>query len=53
MSVERDCERCGEPIPPRRLGALPNTRLCIECSQAIGGDYGLTLSLSTLESRAA
>ena len=39
MSEERDRERCGEAIPARRLEALPNTRLCIECSQAIGGDY--------------
>jgi hypothetical protein len=39
MSEERDCERCGKPIPPRRLQALPQTRLCIECSEAIGGDF--------------
>ena len=38
-SDEKDCERCGAPIPPRRLEALPDTRLCIECSEAIGGDY--------------
>jgi hypothetical protein len=39
MSEQRDCERCGNPIPAARLGVLPNTRLCIECSEAIGGDY--------------
>jgi hypothetical protein len=39
MSEERECERCGKPIPPRRLEVLPHTRLCIECSEAIGGDY--------------
>jgi hypothetical protein len=39
MSEQRDCERCGSPIPAARLGVLPNTRLCIECSEAIGGDY--------------
>jgi Prokaryotic dksA/traR C4-type zinc finger len=38
-SDEKDCERCGALIPPRRLEVLPNTRLCIECSEAIGGDY--------------
>jgi Prokaryotic dksA/traR C4-type zinc finger len=38
-SEEKDCERCGAAIPPRRLGVLPYTRLCIECSEAIGGDY--------------
>jgi hypothetical protein len=36
---ERDCERCGKPIPSRRLEVLPYTRLCIECGEAIGGDY--------------
>ena len=40
MSEERDCERCGKPIPARRLEVLPYTRLCIiECSEAIGGDF--------------
>jgi hypothetical protein len=39
MSEEKDCERCGEPIPARRLEVLPYTRLCLACSEAIGGDY--------------
>ena len=43
MSEQRDCERCGNPIPAARLGVLPNTRLCIECSEAIGGDYKTAL----------
>jgi Prokaryotic dksA/traR C4-type zinc finger len=38
-SDEKECERCGEPIPARRLEVLPDTRLCIACSEAIGGDY--------------
>jgi hypothetical protein len=33
------CNRCGEVIPPRRLEILPDTRLCIQCSEEIGGDY--------------
>lgn len=24
------CERCGQPIPPARLDAMPTTRFCIE-----------------------
>ncbi len=36
---EKVCERCGAPIPPRRLEVLPYTRLCPECSEAIGGDF--------------
>ena len=39
MIEERDCERCGKPIPLRRLEVLPQTRLCIDCSEAIGGDF--------------
>jgi len=27
------CERCGDPIPPERLEALPYIRLCISCKQ--------------------
>ena len=27
-----DCERCEEPIDPRRLEADPTARLCIDCA---------------------
>src|SRR4029077_7103472 len=40
MSIEqRPCQRCGKEIPERRLQALPSTRLCVDCSQDIGGDF--------------
>jgi RNA polymerase-binding transcription factor DksA len=26
------CERCGQPIPPARLEAMPTARLCITCA---------------------
>lgn len=26
-----DCERCGEPIPPRRRAAVPGVRTCVTC----------------------
>ena len=40
MSAEpRLCHRCGHEIPPRRLRVLPDTRLCLDCSQEIGGDF--------------
>jgi phage/conjugal plasmid C-4 type zinc finger TraR family protein len=29
-----DCDRCGEPIPPRRRAALPGVRTCVECQSA-------------------
>jgi hypothetical protein len=36
---QRLCHRCGKEIPARRLQALPNTRLCVDCSQEVGGDF--------------
>ena len=39
MSNRRYCQRCGEEIPERRLKVLPDTRLCLGCSQEIGGDF--------------
>ena len=29
-----DCERCREPINPRRLDADPTARLCIDCASS-------------------
>jgi hypothetical protein len=39
MVEARLCERCGKLIPPKRLEVLPDTRLCVPCSEEIGGDY--------------
>jgi hypothetical protein len=40
MSIDQQfCQRCSEEIPERRLQVLPNTRLCLECSQEVGGDF--------------
>jgi DnaK suppressor protein len=27
------CQRCGEPIPPERLEAMPTAELCITCKE--------------------
>ncbi len=29
------CERCGNPIDPARLEALPETTLCVKCKNAL------------------
>ena len=29
------CERCGKPINPERLAALPETTLCVKCKNEI------------------
>ena len=31
------CERCGEPISPERLEAIPYARLCMKCKQKESG----------------
>ncbi|MGH9761941.1 MAG: TraR/DksA C4-type zinc finger protein, partial [Blastocatellia bacterium] len=39
MAETKACKRCGAVIPPARLKALPDTVLCVKCSEEIGGDY--------------
>lgn len=40
MSIEsRFCQRCGVEIPAERMEALPETQVCVKCSQAIGGEF--------------
>lgn len=34
----RPCLECGEEIPAERLAALPKTRLCVSCSEVVGGE---------------
>ena len=31
------CERCGQPINPERLEAIPYARLCVSCKQKEAG----------------
>lgn len=35
----RHCERCHEMIPASRCEVLPDTRVCVACSAAIGGEF--------------
>ena len=37
----RFCQRCREEIPAERVEVLPETRLCVKCSQAVGGEFEL------------
>jgi Prokaryotic dksA/traR C4-type zinc finger len=39
----RFCERCDTEIPPARLEALPDTMLCVRCSEEVGGDFDVTV----------
>lgn len=38
--TEKQCERCGTPIPSERLDVFPDTKLCVKCQSA--GDAGQT-----------
>ena len=44
----RPCERCGKEIPPERVEVLPDTRLCLECSQKVGGEFDVTITPENL-----
>jgi hypothetical protein len=35
----RPCQRCKAEIPLERIEALPETRLCVRCSEEVGGDF--------------
>lgn len=39
--VTRSCARCGVMIPVERLEAMPETEICVSCSQEIGGEFKL------------
>ena len=40
----RPCIRCGVEIDVERLEAIPETRLCVRCSQEVGGDFEVTVT---------
>jgi hypothetical protein len=44
----RPCQRCGANIPVERIETLPETRLCVQCSQEIGGEFDVTVTPDNL-----
>lgn len=38
----RPCQRCKAPIPVERLEVVPETRLCVKCSQDVGGEFSVS-----------
>jgi hypothetical protein len=44
---ERDCRKCGKAIPEARLKALPETLVCVSCSEKIGGEFELEVTVSS------
>jgi DksA/TraR C4-type zinc finger protein len=41
MAEPRMCQRCRAEIPAERVEVLPDTRLCVKCSEAVGGEFDL------------
>ncbi len=44
----RFCARCRVEIPAERVAALPETRVCVNCSAAIGGEFELSFTREDL-----
>ncbi len=47
-SKTRPCQRCGNAIPAERIEVMPETRLCVECSTAVGGEFDCTITPENL-----
>jgi hypothetical protein len=37
--MTRNCIRCKAVIPPERVEILPETQLCVPCSETVGSDF--------------
>jgi hypothetical protein len=44
VNQPRPCARCRAPIPAERLELLPETQVCVKCSQEIGGEHKLVVT---------
>jgi DksA/TraR C4-type zinc finger protein len=38
-ATTRFCQRCKVEIPTERIEIIPETRLCVKCSEAVGGEF--------------
>ncbi len=43
----RYCRICGVEIPKERVEALPKTLVCVKCSEKIGGEFRLKVTLGS------
>lgn len=46
MPDARTCRICSTEIPAARLAAIPDTLVCVKCSEKIGGEYELEVTVS-------
>lgn len=40
------CRVCEAEIPPARLEAIPDTSVCVKCSEKMGGEFELEVTIS-------
>jgi hypothetical protein len=45
--TERECRVCRNLIPEARLKAIPDTLVCVRCSEKIGGEFELEVKVSS------
>jgi len=41
----KHCRVCGVEIPPERLEVIPDTLVCVRCSQKMGGEFELEVRM--------
>ena len=46
-SDTRYCRKCGVEIPVARIKAIPDTLVCVKCSERIGGEFELEVTTSS------
>ena len=46
-SSRRSCRLCGVEIPQARLKAMPDTFVCVPCSEKTGGEFELEVTHSS------
>jgi hypothetical protein len=42
----RHCRICKTEIPKERLEVIPDTQVCVKCSEKIGGEFRLKVTLA-------
>jgi hypothetical protein len=43
----RSCRFCGVEIPQARLKALPDTKICVKCSELKGSEFEIEVTTSS------
>ena len=43
----RSCRLCGVEIPPARLKAMPETLICVGCSEKTRGEFELEVTINS------